>query len=376
MSYGLYDGDLPLYDRFPFLNLELMKLATYYKNKREIVSLTQDFIPQKYSHFIVRQDYFNPNANYPYYKHVEFGGKAFNGPIYKPMALEIEECRPDVSIYNNIKTTYKFTQNDSKAFHTMRNAIHLRLSLDGRTIWSNFSKQLPNDKGHSGLIFHDDNLENITDSQQIIQELLERLLPAQLQRIGTKYPIQVESEDRYISWLRFLAINQFYSLQYNGIPCQESLEEIATITKNSTRLPQTTLNVTANTTYEKFITQDIVSIMRNSAILCTYKAQIPLIYDDTFFIDKRWADVTWIIQQYIAFLINLLHKRDRVERVIPYETLYNYYNYLIKKPRHTGLKVDKQFIQETFQFVRLNNYELFTLFYKPIKEIANEARRN
>ena len=86
MSYGLYDGDLPLYDRFPFLNLELMKLATYYKNKREIVSLTQDFMPQKYSHFIVRQDYFNPNVNYPYYKHVEFGGKAFNGPIYKPMA--------------------------------------------------------------------------------------------------------------------------------------------------------------------------------------------------------------------------------------------------------------------------------------------------
>ena len=65
-----------------------------------------------------------------------------------------------------------------------------------------------------------------------------------------------------------------------------------------------------------------------------------------------------------------------VKRVLPHETLFNYYRFLTKSKFHTGLKVEKRFVQETFQFVRENNYELFTLFYKPIKEIANETRGN
>lgn len=376
MSYGLYDGDLPFYDRFPFLNLELMKLSTYYKNKHQIVSLAQDFIPQKYSNFIVRQDYLNPNITYPYHKNVEFGGKAFQGSIYKPLPLEIESCQPDIDLYSNIKFNYKFTKSDAKSFRVMKNAIHLRLSLDGRTVWSDFYKQLPNDKRHSGLILHDDNLEALPDAIPIIKDLLNARLPIQARRIGNKYPIQVNTEDRYLDWLNFLAINKYYSLQYNGIPHQDYLNEIATLTSHSRRLSQTVLNVTANTTYEKFITQDIVSIMRNSAILCTYGAQIPLIYDDTFFINKQWADVMWIIQHYITYLIYLLERKDKAERIIPYETLYNYYRFLTKDSFHAGFRVEKRFVQETFQFVRENNYELFSLFYTPIKEIANETRRN
>ena len=107
MSYGLYDGDLPFYDRFPFLNLELMKLSTYYKKKKEIVSLTQKYMPQRFSNYIVRQDYPNPNVIYPYFKNVEFKGKAFEGVYYKPMLSEIEICQPDISLYNNIKFNYK-----------------------------------------------------------------------------------------------------------------------------------------------------------------------------------------------------------------------------------------------------------------------------
>lgn len=373
MSYGLYDGDLPFYDRFPFLNLELMKLSTYYKKKKEIVSLTQTYMPQRFSNYIVRQDYPNPNVSYPYHKNVQFGGKAFQGSIYKPLPLEIEMCQPDIGLYNNIKFSYKYTESDAKSFQVMRNAIHLRLSLDGRTLWTDFYKQLPRDRGHSGFIFHDDNLENIPDVISLIQNLMEENLSIQARRMGNKYPIQVSTEQRYLDWLQFLAINKYYSIQYNGIPRQEFLKEIASTTAHTARLSQTVQNVTANTTYEKFITQDIVSIMRNSAILCTHGAQIPLIFDDTFFINKRWADVVWIIQQYINFLISSVSRKDQFTRVLPYETLYNYYRNLLKNPINNVYKVKKEFLQETFQFVRENNYELFTLFYKPIKEIANDT---
>ena len=44
MSYGLYDADLPYYP-IPFYNLELMKLSSYYKRKREIVGLAPSYSP-------------------------------------------------------------------------------------------------------------------------------------------------------------------------------------------------------------------------------------------------------------------------------------------------------------------------------------------
>ena len=57
MNIGLYDADLMIYHSLP-VNLELMKLSTYYKvNKRDIVSLTQSFSPDRYSKFIIRKDY-------------------------------------------------------------------------------------------------------------------------------------------------------------------------------------------------------------------------------------------------------------------------------------------------------------------------------
>ena len=44
MSIGLYDQDMATYTLVPY-NLELMKLATYYKNRREIVVLYKTFEP-------------------------------------------------------------------------------------------------------------------------------------------------------------------------------------------------------------------------------------------------------------------------------------------------------------------------------------------
>ena len=101
MSYGLYDGDLQFYPQVPFFNLELMKLSTYYKRRREIVSLSLDFKPNMYSHFIIRQDY--PfNCTYPTYPNIEYGGRAFSSTKYKPLPLEIEVMRPDISLYNKV----------------------------------------------------------------------------------------------------------------------------------------------------------------------------------------------------------------------------------------------------------------------------------
>ena len=60
MSIGLYDVDFATYIHIPF-NLELMKLSTYYKKKKEIVVMTENFEPERYSNYIIRKDYNDNN---------------------------------------------------------------------------------------------------------------------------------------------------------------------------------------------------------------------------------------------------------------------------------------------------------------------------
>ena len=61
MSIGLYDIDFMTYIHVPF-NLTLMKLAAYYKKKREVVVLAPYLEPERYQKMYVVKDYFDGNA--------------------------------------------------------------------------------------------------------------------------------------------------------------------------------------------------------------------------------------------------------------------------------------------------------------------------
>ena len=92
-TVGLFDVDMHKYIHVPF-NLELMKLSTYYKKKREIVALAPELDFDKYSKFILRKD-FN-DGDFPNLlgaDNVEYGGHAFTGELYKPLPEEIERLK-------------------------------------------------------------------------------------------------------------------------------------------------------------------------------------------------------------------------------------------------------------------------------------------
>ena len=84
----------------------------------------------------------------------------------------------------------------------MRNAAHIRLSLDGETVWKDFKRQIPSRNFQSGFIFHDYNLGQIKDAQKTIQSILETHTTNKMyQRIGMKFPVQVNTEHELLSWL-------------------------------------------------------------------------------------------------------------------------------------------------------------------------------
>ena len=361
MSYGLYDGDLKLYPSVPVFNLELMKLATYYKRKREIVSFTPRFIPERYSNFLVRQDY--PSQKYlPYRKNVVYGGRAYDGWKYKPLPTEIESCAPDISIYNTVDKYMWRTQEEPKLLTTMRNALHVRLSLDEQNLWSGLKRQIPKETRHNMLMLHDFDLAHINGSLEMIHELLDEFLIPSRQRVGMKFPVQVENESDLIPWYQLTPSGKFYSIQYNGLPQLEWWPELISKASTSSVIKQTTLNVTANTTYNQFITQDIVYLMRTIATLRSQALNFSLIYDDNFFHDKRWLQVMKLLDLYTDHCRAVVEHRSSAKK-LAYDTMYSFLARAQEKDYKT-FNLTKQEVIETFQFVREHNYELFTLFYE------------
>lgn len=361
MSYGLYDGDLKLYPSVPVFNLELMKLSTYYKRKRQIVSFTPRFIPERYSNYLVRQDY--PSPKYlPYRKNVVYGGRAYDGWKYKALPIEIEMCAPDISIYNTVEHYMWRTQTEPQMLKIMQNALHMRLSLDEQNLWDKLKRQIPKDRPHNMLMLHDFDLARINGSLEMIHELLEENLIPMRQRVGMKFPVQINSESDLIPWYQLLPSGKFYSIQYNGIPNLEWWPELISKASSPSVIKQTTLNVTDNTTYDKFITQDIVQLMRTISILRSQALNFSLIYDDNFFHDKRWIQVMKLFDFYTDHCRALVEHRTRKTKLI-YDTMYSFFAHLSEE-NYKSLNFSKQKVIESFQFVREQNYELFTLFYE------------
>ena len=82
MSIGIMDADISAYTLVPF-NLEVMKLAAYYRKNKEIVILAIQAV-FRHQKFFYRKDY--NDGNFPdgllNTKNVEYGGLAFSNNVY------------------------------------------------------------------------------------------------------------------------------------------------------------------------------------------------------------------------------------------------------------------------------------------------------
>lgn len=371
MSYGLYDGDLYLYPQVPFFNLELMKYATYYKRKREIVVFTPKFNPTMYSHYLVRQDYPSRKPYSTIYKNVVYGGRAFDGENYKPLPLEIELCKPDITIYNKLENKIVINETTKNSFGTMRRAEHVRLSLDGNTITPQWEKQLRRESDRFGIIFHDYDLGAIDGAYELISDNLSQIIKHKSgARIGMKFPTQLNTEEDLLKWLNLPPLNQYYFLQYNGILTTDHIQELKENRTQSGAQRQVIINVTANTTYEEFITTGIVNLLQSILDLRRHKLVFPLTYDKAFFTDKRWVDVLKLFDFFTAHIIKNLGRGTYFVNTVPYETFYSCIKKETKKSQfNLAPIISKKQAQQVFQFVREQNYDLFKMFYEYTGEL-------
>lgn len=376
MSVGLYDGDFQRYFHCPF-NLELMKIATYYKNNNQIVSLSPTLCPEKFTKFFYRKDYYD--GIFPEKiitnKNVEYGGLAFTNNIYKPMDIILERQKPDTSIYQNIlKIYFDFKPNRDlrKNFSSLINAQHLRLSLDGKTLWKDFEKQLFNIENTSAFFFHDSDLGKIKDSYEVVQYLLklrkDTLLP---QRIGMKFNTTVETNEDLLKWGLLNNLGNFFSLEFQGIINDEVFYELITkISKNKGK--QIEYNITKNLSNENEFFLSRLPKIYHQLLFCRDNRQFLLLkYEKNFFSDKNGERLVDLLNCYIRSAsrsnYNNWEKYNSDDSLFKFCSSFENYKYL--KENFT-----KKEAREIFTYVSEKNYELFKEFYetKHIKLINGE----
>lgn len=381
MSIGLFDLDMDKYCPVPF-NLELMKLSSYYKKKREIVTLSPAFSPNMYSQFIVRKDYYD--GTFPKEllseDNITYGGFAFSNNKYIPLDLNIEKQRPDLLLYEKIQDKFQ-TNNRTKAlFRVMSRAQHIRLSLDGENLWDQFPKQLDQNINPTHLFLHDYNLQAIKDSDLAVREIIDNRKRKNELFLCMKFPVIVDNINDLIKWCSFPSSGEFFSLRYENFFEDEELVELLRRGVINNTLRKIEYNITKNCKDENdFIKNKLLKIYYQITFFRMFRVRISLIYDNDFFIHKEWERLIKFFNCYI----NTAGVSNEVYRTfLNKDSLYSFAFHIKEESSFEKDIFTKQEVRDLFNLVRENNYEVFEAFYNchSVKlvggTLVNESSRN
>ena len=369
MSVGIMDADMSAYLLVPF-NLEVMKLSAYYKKKGEIVVLSPSFTPHRNTKFIYRKDY--DDGDFPRglttYGNVEYGGLAFSHNKYQPLPIEIERMKPDTSIYSKMESKIlgPATSERRKIYNNMIEAEHCRLSLDGKTIWPEYTKQFKNLKQARNLMIHDYDLGAVDGAFEEVQKLLARArTDGWATRLGMKFPVQISRSEDLLKWSSLRSNSTFYSLRFNGVIDNQSFQEWVEKSYEKAIYSQMEYHVTAPWYDENhFIECLLPQILRQVIFSRRYRISFSLTYDEGFFSDPRWEEVIRLFNFYHTSFMN--ETEAVFYKKIEGDTLFDFAANTMKRPYGTygqdAMSIAD--VRKIFEFVREHNYPLFKDFYE------------
>ena len=367
MSVGIMDADLATYLLVPF-NLECMKLSAYYKKHNQLVVFAPVFLPERHQTFIYRKDY--EDGIYPLNllttPNVQYGGLAFSNNNYTPLDMDIEKMKPDPTLYNKMESLIRQYPNSDKIWKNMMTAEHMRLSLDGKTIWPDYGRQFYNLKMARNLMIHDYDLGAIDGAFEEVKRIMNRARKdGWATRLGMKFPVQIHDGQTLLNWSEFKTNSTFYSIRYDGVIDDDAFSEWVGVCRERAVFSSVDYHVTSSQYDENHFIKDLLPrIFRQVIISRSYRVFFTLSYDKGFFSDPRWEDV--------ITLINCFHN-SMSGNTIPYylrkiseDTMYKCVAALTDEPSfyYKGRLFSVQELRELFAFVRENNYELFTMFYE------------
>lgn len=238
--YGFCDADMATY--FPVMpNLEIMKMMAYYGRGNDFLVLQRTLKNTGFTKFFIRKDYDDGDYDWALLRepNVSFGGYAFSQEGYTPLPIDIEMTVPDPSWYKVYEPQLLHSTGDvQKAWHFyMKDVHHLRLSLDGKTLWKDldFAGRImsPRDSEFTTVFLHDRDLSAIEDVREGIRSI-PRFYKSKELALAVKFPINVYSEEELFKWMEFNWIPDEFKITYHGLLSDETFKKIMVMsTKNS-----------------------------------------------------------------------------------------------------------------------------------------------
>ena len=365
-TIGVYDYDFFNY-RHVIPNLECAKLCTYFHNIHEIAVMTSRLNPAPYTQYYIRKEYNDgifprelrePNCIY--------GGRAFNPDKYSPLPPAIEKTIPNMHLYDKYQKFYCTTVRDKDQIKHILNCAHIRLSTDEETPKSVAQLTRVLETGRfTGIILHDYNLGKVRQAYDILDEIgqtrhyitKEGIRPYP---IGNKFPIEVDSPEELVKWLKIPTMSNIFFLQYNGLMTDEVLYKLCV--ENQKMARQTYYNVTKFCSSEnQFLMEWLPKILKQVLFLKRQHIQILLNYDEEFLVRPELKNLIELLNCFLRF-------KWAEEATPKAQSLYSFckgrerYQYTTWYYRHIQVSLDES--RDIFQFIRENNYELFKMFYE------------
>lgn len=367
MSVGIMDADLSTYLLVPF-NLEAMKLSAYYKRHNQLVVFCPSFTPERHEKFIYRKDY--EDGIYPLNlltePNVEYGGLAFSNNKYKALPLDIEKMKPDTTLYRKM---HQFIQGDAhrnKIWNNLTTAEHMRLSLDGKTVWPDYGRQFHCLKQARNLIIHDYNLNEIEGGYEEIIRIMRRArTDGWATRLGMKFPVQIDNGEDLLKWSAFKTNSTFFGLKYEGVIDPAAFSEWIGICRERAVFSSIDYHITSSRYDENHFIKDLLPLIFKQVIISrSYRVFFTLNYDEGFFMDPRWEQVLQLFNFYHNSL-NSIGLASYLKKV-PTDTLYDFAKATTDEPEwyYQGKCFTRTQIRDIFAFVQENHYELFKMFYE------------
>lgn len=360
---GVHDYDFFTYESV-IPNLECAKFVTYYRRQGDIALLVPKLEPERYTKFIIRKEY--NDGIFPreiFQQNCEYGGRAFNPTRYQPIG-KAENVVPDMHIYDKYLKYFNPKPTNQRILKRILNCTHMRLAPDSEHILPMETLNRSLVANPSGIILHDYDLASLKpyDILSEFQNQRKYVIRDEIKPypIGNKYPIKVTSPEELKKWLGIVIIPGAFSLEYCGLMSDETLYNLCVENEKAAR--QIYYNISYGCESQKdFLMRVLPKIYVQVLFLRKVGIKILLKYDDEFMMDEELKNFIGLLNCFIKFK----YKPHMIPRR---QTLYNFCkrspNLHYKTWTFKAVDLTIEQMREAFQYIRINNYDLFKKFYE------------
>lgn len=363
-TIGVYDYDFFNYENV-MPNLECAKLVTYYRNTNNISLLAPALNPVKYTKFIIRKDY--DDGIYPrecFYQNCEYGGRAFNPLKYKPLPPKIEATIPDMHVYDKYVDHFGKTQSKITQVKRILNCAHMRLAPDSKNLLTREQLEPYFYNKPTGIVLHDYDIASLNAIKLIkeMQNSREFVTRKGINPypIGNKFPIKIYNLKDLEDWMSIVTIPNAFFFEYNGLISDVLLYRLCAENKRLAR--QMYYNVSYGCSSENdFLLKRAPKIFIQSLFLRKAGVKILLTYDQDFFKTKELELFIKLLNCMISFQWqeNFLPALQSLYTFCKDNAKLHYINWAF-----LTVNVTIEQTRDIFQYFRLNNYDLFKMFYE------------